>query len=89
MNKETNEYIKTEKLASRVGASLLKAAYIPKLIAPTMFEYEKIMMDCVRNENNWFEDLKNQLLVRRDSCPLFDTQRWVENLGKCLYYPYL
>ena len=71
--------VPTEKLASRVGASLLKAANIEEMVAPSMHDYRKLMHRCV-NDFAWFSGVKEQLLSTKDSCPLFDTVRWVRNL---------
>ena len=77
---EQIEGINTEKLASRVGASLLKSVNLDELVASNMEEYEQIMKSCARNKNNWYDDLKDRLKTQRDSCALFDTERWVRNL---------
>ena len=71
--------ITTDKLASRVGASLLNAIGLDDLIYPTMTEYEEGMVRCALDEE-WFSALCRQLEASKDSSPLFDTKRWVENL---------
>ena len=71
--------ITTDKLASRVGASLLNAIGLNDLIYPTMTEYEEGMVRCALDEE-WFSALCQQLEASKDSSPLFDTKRWVENL---------
>ena len=40
--------IATEKLASRVGASLLEAVDLGELVYPGMAQYEDAMVRCVR-----------------------------------------
>lgn len=69
----------TEKLASRVGASLLKSIGLDACIASTMDEYEAIMEACATNPG-WFTEIKSHLIDSRSSSPLFDTDRWVKNL---------
>ena len=71
--------ITTDKLASRVGASLLNAIGLDVLIYPTMTEYEEGMIRCALDEE-WFGTICQHLKVSKDSSPLFDTKRWVENL---------
>ncbi|KAL3939336.1 MAG: hypothetical protein SGBAC_005918 [Bacillariaceae sp.] len=76
--------IATEKLASRVGASLLTSAGLSELIAPTMTTYEAIMKRCVTDEG-WFSSLKERLSNNLEYAPLFDTERWVKNLESSLF----
>lgn len=75
--------IATEKLASRVGASLLKAVGLDELIVPTMMEYEAMMKRCALDDV-WFSQMKERLHRDRAQSPLFDTQRWVTNLEAAL-----
>uniref|UniRef100_A0A7S2ARR9 O-GlcNAc transferase C-terminal domain-containing protein n=1 Tax=Octactis speculum TaxID=3111310 RepID=A0A7S2ARR9_9STRA len=75
--------IETEKLASRVGASLLKSIGMDDLIAPTMKEYEAIMTRCA-TDSEWFSQTKERLKSSRVYSPLFDTKRWVSNLETAL-----
>ena len=76
MNKES---VATEKLASRVGASLLTNIGLDELIVPSMGEYEAVMTRCV-SEPEWFSTITERLRSARDTSPLFDTERWVRNL---------
>jgi len=71
--------ISTDKLASRVGASLLNAIGLDDLIYPTMTEYEEGMIRCALDEE-WFSALCQQLEATKDTSALFDTKRWLENL---------
>lgn len=72
--------VATEKLASRVGASLLKNVGLDELIVPTLEDYEAVMVKCAF-EPNWFSSsIKERLRNTRHSAPLFDTERWVRNL---------
>ena len=71
--------VTTDKLASRVGASLLNAIGLNDLIYPTMTEYEDGMIRCALDEK-WFGTISQQLKASKASAPLFDTKRWVENL---------
>jgi hypothetical protein len=75
--------ISTRKLASRVGASLLGAVDLEDLICENMAEYENVMTKCALDED-WFYIIRQRLLASRDSSPLFDTKRWVENLEAAL-----
>lgn len=71
--------IATEKLASRVGASLLEAIGLDDLIYPDMAKYEDAMVRCALDKE-WFEKIRQRLVSFKDSSPLFDTDRWVQNL---------
>jgi hypothetical protein len=71
--------IATEKLSSRVGASLLKAVGLEDLICEDMAKYAATMARCALDED-WFSTIRRRLLSSKDSSPLFDTKRWVENL---------
>lgn len=75
--------IATEKLASRVGASLLASVGLGELVAPTMSIYEAIMKRCVL-DHKWFSSLKEKLSSDFESATLFDTKRWVKNLESSL-----
>ncbi|KAG7351722.1 glycosyl transferase family 41 protein [Nitzschia inconspicua] len=86
--------LQTDKLASRVGASLLKSAQgtlFDRLVVPTMEEYEDCMVDCARTglvkERQGLLDTTGRSTTTRSStssnntlAPLWDTERWVKNL---------
>ena len=71
--------IATNKLASRVGASLLNAVGLDDLIYNNMDQYEDAMVRCALDEE-WFHTICHQLISMKDSSTLFDTKRWVNNL---------
>jgi protein O-GlcNAc transferase len=71
--------IPTDKLASRVGASLLMAIGLDELICPTMTQYEKVMARCALDKE-WYIMLRKRLVSSIDTSPLFDTALWVRNL---------
>ena len=75
--------VATEKLASRVGASLLKSIGLDVFIASTMDEYEAIMERCA-TDHAWFSEVKTYLVDAKERSPLFDTERWVKNLEAAL-----
>lgn len=70
-----------ETFASRVAASLLQAAGVPELITHSWDEYislaSKLGTDAVA-----LARVKEKLLVGRESCPLFDSERFTLNLEK-------
>ena len=71
-----------DKLASRVGGSLLKAAGIENFIVPSLQEYEKLLIRCAL-DSEWFDGIKDQLESSRlTNSLLFDTKRWVQNFEK-------
>ena len=72
-------FVPTEKLASRVGASLLSSAELDELIAPDLQSYKSLMIKCAV-EKEWFRKQTEKLTDNRFSSPLFDTKRWVGNL---------
>jgi protein O-GlcNAc transferase len=79
-----SEEVATEKLASRVGASLLKSVDVAEfLVVESMQEYEDCMVQCAfhcNNNSSWFSCVKRHLLQTRETAPLWDTERWVRNL---------
>jgi protein O-GlcNAc transferase len=76
-------FVETDKLASRVGASLLKAAGLEELICGEMRDYANTMVYCA-TERHWYTSIRNRLCESRLKRPLFDTKRWVENLEVAL-----
>jgi len=84
--------VPTEKLASRVGASLLRSALSSSmlsdaLVVSSMEEYEDCMVECARSNSNTkgndtlnFRELRKELRDQRSIAPLWDTERWVRNL---------
>jgi len=74
-----NNGVATEKLASRVGASLLQAVGLEELIAACSKDYESIMIRCA-SDHQWYSTIRAHLKTARDKSPLFDMERWVKNL---------
>ncbi|KAG7365833.1 glycosyl transferase family 41 protein [Nitzschia inconspicua] len=83
--------LQTDKLASRVGASLLKSAQgtlFDRLVVPTMEDYEDCMVDCARTglvkERQGLLDTTTTTTTTGTTgstlAPLWDTERWVRNL---------
>jgi predicted O-linked N-acetylglucosamine transferase (SPINDLY family) len=71
--------IPTDKLASMVGSSLLRAVSCEDLIVDNMQAYENVMAKCAIN-GDWFGAIRNRLTSSRSESPLFDTNRWCANL---------
>jgi predicted O-linked N-acetylglucosamine transferase (SPINDLY family) len=65
--------------AARVGASLLTAAGLPDLIASSLGEYERIALR-LAGDPAALNTLKAQLRTHRDTCALFDSERYTTNL---------
>lgn len=61
-----------DSFAGRVGASLLRAVGLPELIATTPGDYERLAIELARAPAR-LAALKSQLIERRLTCPLFDT----------------
>lgn len=72
-----------QSFVSRVAASLLRAAEMPLLVTSSPEEYERRVLDLVRNKAA-LESIRNQLKTKRDALPLFDTPRLVKDWEKAL-----
>jgi len=68
-------------MASRIGASLLKATGLEELICDDLTDYENLAVELAVDENR-FIALRSKLEDNRESLPLFDTESWVKNLEK-------
>jgi protein O-GlcNAc transferase len=81
----TSTAIATDKMPSRVGASLLRATGkgMEEFVVPTLDAYEKLMIRCV-TDPTWFGTVRQRLRASIPFCPLFDTQRWVRNFERGL-----
>lgn len=77
-------FVDTDKLASRVGASLLRAAGLyDEMVCERMRDYAKLMVKCA-TDKEWFASVRPKLVDSRATSLLFDTRRWVENLELAL-----
>jgi protein O-GlcNAc transferase len=65
--------------AGRVAASLLHAAGLPELIAPSMGEYETLALSLARDKS-MLAAIRNKLAGTRETAPLFDTARFTAHL---------
>jgi predicted O-linked N-acetylglucosamine transferase (SPINDLY family) len=65
--------------AARVAGSLLHAAGLPELAAPSPTEYERLALALARDKSA-LDALKARLARNRGSCALFDTARFTRNL---------
>ena len=68
-----------QSFASRVAASLLRAADLPELVTDSQDGYERMAIHLARNPDE-LRALKNRLMHNRDTCALFDTESYVRNL---------
>ena len=68
-----------DKMATRVGASLLKAAGLDELITTSYTEYEELA-SALASDTERLYAMRKHLENTRDTCPLFDTARWVGNM---------
>jgi len=68
-----------ESFASRVGASLLKAAGLSELITTNLQDYEKLALELATNPTK-LASFKKRLNDNKNTCALFDTPRWVRNI---------
>ncbi|MDX2109235.1 MAG: hypothetical protein SFY80_03235 [Verrucomicrobiota bacterium] len=65
--------------AARVGASLLNAAGIPECIAPTLCDYERLVIELATDRER-LRELSNTLRSQKMSVPLFATEQWTRHL---------
>ncbi len=65
--------------ASRVSASLLKAAGLPELVAPSLDIYETKIRELLKDEERR-SSIRQHLQQGRESLPLFDSKTFVKNL---------
>jgi protein O-GlcNAc transferase len=63
-----------EAFASRVGASMLKAAGSPELVTHSLEDYEAVAYR-LATDRPLLEAIRGKLAEHRSSCPLFDTDR--------------
>ncbi|HXF65901.1 MAG TPA: hypothetical protein VNK67_04265, partial [Burkholderiales bacterium] len=68
-----------ETFASRVAASILRAAELPELVAGSFEDYERLAVGLATAPGR-LAALRSRLRERRASCPLFDTPRLVREL---------
>ena len=64
-----------ESFASRVGASLLKAAGLPELVTTSLEDYEALALTLARDPA-LLAGYRRRLVENRDRCALFDTDRY-------------
>ncbi len=65
--------------AARVAASLLRAAGVPELVTESLSEYERLALELAHNPER-LHTIRTQLIANRDTCALFDTERYVRHL---------
>lgn len=67
--------------AARVGASLLHAAGVPDLIVHDLDQYEALALRLATTPA-LLHDVRQRLLANRDTCALFDSERFTRNLER-------
>lgn len=65
--------------ASRVAASLLRAAGLPELVTQSTEEYEALAV-ALASDPAQLHAFRQRLAATRDSCALFDTPRFARGL---------
>ena len=68
-----------ETFASRVAGSILRNAGLPELVTDSLAQYERLVIELATNPEK-LQAVRRKLQENRDSCPLFDTPRFVRNL---------
>jgi predicted O-linked N-acetylglucosamine transferase (SPINDLY family) len=66
-----------------VGASLLRAAGLPELIADTLDDYEALALK-LACDSDALRALSEKLARNRDTCALFDTARFTRHFEAAL-----
>jgi len=64
-----------ETMQSRIGASLLRAAGLPQLVAHSLEDYEQLAERLAGNPSE-LAAIRRRLGENRLACPLFDTDRF-------------
>jgi predicted O-linked N-acetylglucosamine transferase (SPINDLY family) len=70
-----------ETFASRVASSLVRAAGLPELVAPTLGDYEATALRLARQPDE-LAALRARLWARRDHCALFDSTAATRHLER-------
>lgn len=70
--------VTSQRMASRVAASLLHAVGLPELAVETLEEYEELAVALATDADRLF-GMRRHIESVRDSCAAFDTARWVRN----------
>jgi len=70
-----------DSFASRVTASLLRAAGLPELIVPSFEEYERRAVHLATHPTE-LKAIRDKWAAQRTTCALFDTKRFVRNLER-------
>jgi len=73
--------LKGNHFASRVSASLLTAMWMNYLITNSKIEYERLAIELATNPKK-LAAIHKSLIMNRESCALFDTQRFTSDLEK-------
>ncbi|KAK4766679.1 hypothetical protein SAY87_008321 [Trapa incisa] len=74
-----------EKMATRVAGSLCLATGVgEEMIVGSLKEYEEKAVSLALDRPK-LQDLRSRLEASRMVCPLFDTARWVRNLGRAYF----
>ena len=72
-----------DKMATRVGASLLLAAGLEELVTTTYEQYEELAVTLAL-DNRRLLSMRRHLELSRDTSAAFDTARWVRNMEQGL-----
>jgi protein O-GlcNAc transferase len=63
-----------EKMASRVGASILRAAGLPQCVCDTYVAYEELAVNLAEDSERLFA-MRRHLESVRNNCAAYDTRR--------------
>jgi len=65
--------------ASRVAGSLLRTVGLPELVTESLEQYEELALRLAQNHQE-LSELRSRLAANRDTCSLFDCQRFARHL---------
>ena len=72
-----------DRMCSRMGASVLKAAGCNALVTSTLEKYEELAVTLAKDSQKLW-DIREKLEIARDTSPLFNTKKWVRDFEQCL-----
>ena len=75
-----------DRFCARMGASLCQAVHQTELITTNQAAYQHKAIE-IATTPGAIDQLKSQLRVRPHELPLFQQQRWVNQLMKCIKAP--
>lgn len=70
-------------MSNRMASSILRAIALDEMCTSSMSDYEELAVALATDSERLFA-IRTRLENSRDSCALFDTERWVRNFETAL-----